>query len=309
MKHCAESIKEATRFGLGFPRPAIRWRPVALAKRLVHHLARIAQLPSGLQSAREHLLRVSLTTSLERDESCSSATCPICGSVVSAPGQIVRRPIGLFDIGPIVRYRCGDCDAVFGPMSVMAMASDRLIAEYKLLYSVYSEPDTTRYQLETFRALRPRQSEKILNYACGNWKKGIRDLLSEGFDVYGYEPCLPKQHPRIATSLAELSAGSFNCVFSHNYIEHVQSPIEQFVAWKRLLGAGGRMAHSTACFQYLFDESPFHVCYLLGRSMERLAERVGLQICERHTRGQGSRDEFMEIVVLAASGTESREAR
>jgi Methyltransferase domain len=276
-----------------FTNSVLRAAPFGLANRLK------AAMQGSVRGTREELLRVSLSTVLEKDDNRDDVQCPVCGSVVGPAAERIRREVGMFKVGPIIRVRCPECDAVFGPVSIISMRAERLQSEYELLYSVYAEPDTTRFQRTTFQALEPRKASRILNYACGTWKRGVNELLADGFDVYGYEPSLPKQHPRIATSLEELGKVKFDGIFSHNFVEHIQNPVAQFSEWKSMLCPGGRMAHSTACFEYLCDESPFHICYLLGNSLNRLCGRVGLKVTERRSLHRGEKGEYMEIALLA----------
>jgi len=203
----------------------------------------------------------------------------------------------MFGVGPLVRYRCANCDAVFGPLALLDLSEAGLIEEYKLLYRAYREGATTGIQASVLEQTEPRSGERILNFGCGTWKKGLARLLASGADVWGYEPSLPKQHDRIAQHLSELR-GPFDVVFSHNLIEHLQDPVAQFTAWRQMLSPNGRMAHATACYEWLYDESPFHLWFPLGRSVEVLASRTGFRVTGRRAFNRGDKANFYEVVLF-----------
>ena len=53
-----------------------------------------------------------------------------------------------------------------------------------------------------------------------------------------------------------------------------------------LLKPGALMAHSTACYDYLYPSSRFHTVFLLGKSPEVLAQRSGFEIVSRGRDGE-----------------------
>ena len=49
----------------------------------------------------------------------------------------------IFQGGRLLRYKCPACDVIFGPEKMFALDDEMLQLEYKLLYSIYSEGDST----------------------------------------------------------------------------------------------------------------------------------------------------------------------
>ena len=260
----------------------------------------LASMHSELRFAREQFVRLSLRQLLLSARDRPNHPCPVCATEVptNATTAVVTEE-GMFGVGPLTRYRCSNCDAVFGPVALLDLPESALIAEYKLLYRAYREGPTTEIQASVLAQTEPRPGERILNFGCGTWRQGLSRLLATGMDVWGYEPSLPKQHERIAGELAALQ-GPFDVIFSHNLIEHLQDPVAQFRAWRRMLRPQGRMAHSTACFEWLYDESPYHLWFPLGRSVEVLASRTGFRVTGRRAFNRGEKAKFYEVVFFEA---------
>jgi SAM-dependent methyltransferase len=74
-------------------------------------------------------------------------------------------------------------------------------------------------------------------------------------------------------------------IISNNVIEHFFDPVQQFREFHALLKPGALMAHSTACYDYLYPFSRFHTVFLLGKSPEVLAQRSGFEIVSRERDG------------------------
>lgn len=142
------------------------------------------------------------------------------------------------------------------------------------------------------------KTRNYVNYACGSWIDGITELRNENWNVYGFEPNLPKQHEYILTNIKELNNIEIDGIFTHNFIEHLQEPIDQFKEWNKLLKVGDLMSHSSACYKWKFDFSNFHVFYFLGKSLELLASSTGFTIVDIIEYKPDSNAEYTQIVIF-----------
>lgn len=209
------------------------------------------------------------------------AACPVCGS--SAEVGALRRLTAecYFGGGPIVRHECPECDTVFGSLRMLAMTPAELALEYKELYATYDEADSTASELASFRLLGLRPGGVYLNYGSGRWSRSIEILRTEGYEVWGYEPFVrsgERLPSYLLTEESALTGRRFDGILTHNILEHVQDPVgftRQLAGWLR---PEGRLVHATACFEYAYEISRFHLCFFPGRSAGRLAERAGLEL-------------------------------
>jgi 2-polyprenyl-3-methyl-5-hydroxy-6-metoxy-1,4-benzoquinol methylase len=69
---------------------------------------------------------------------------------------------------------------------------------------------------------------------------------------------------------------------SNNYLEHVQFPAAFFNECGGLIAPKGKMAHSTPCFDYVYEFSAFHLYFYCGESIRKLAERTGFRVLSEH---------------------------
>ncbi len=202
--------------------------------------------------------------------------CIICDHRDGRSGYKVLVAECQFGGGRLERYQCPRCDAVFGPMKYLDLAEEIVDLDYQILYSSYQESDSTHNEIRTFRALAPKPGGLFLNWGCGTWCRTIPTLRSEGFDVWGYEPSLPESRDFMVRTRGEISA-KFDGIFSNNVIEHFRDPIAQFNEFRGYLKPGGKLAHSSPCYEYCYDFTRFHTLFLLGRSPHILAERTGFE--------------------------------
>jgi SAM-dependent methyltransferase len=163
----------------------------------------------------------------------------------------------------------------------MLSATDSFMeSEYKRLYESYSEGDTTTYTIQTFFDMRPSASMEYLEYGCGKWSKTIPLLNKRGYKVRGYDMYVKPDHDLLVLNPLCMK---FDGIFSHNVIEHLRDPIATLQELSKLLNPGGKMAHSTACYDYACAESQFHLFFFTGRSVEELCKKTGLFLLERKT--------------------------
>lgn len=235
-----------------------------------------------LQEENRQVAIFSLQTSFEckeyEDIPSRELVCPICETKIKCTNDNIVVSRNFWDTGEIKRIKCTSCQLIYGPLSVINKDPKRLSEDYKILYSHYKEGETHIYQRMAFEALEGVKEKKYLNFACGAWKDGINELIKDGWDVYGYEPNLPFQHKHIKQKMTELDDMEFGGLFTHNFIEHIQDPVNMFATWNKMLKIGDKMVHSSACFKWKFDFSNFHIFFFLGESLNILAKRTGFKV-------------------------------
>lgn len=219
----------------------------------------------------------------DRFDSCE-IKCVICDGNINT--RIAEKKICscLFGGGRLIRYICPHCGAIIGPLKMLTLSEAELAEDYMQHYLVYQEGETTEDEINTFFKLNPQKGKKYLNYGCGGeWSKSIKNLREMGYEVYGYEPfAAPSSVDYIITEREKIEKLKFDGIFSNNLIEHLRNPIEELKFMKSLLNdSNALMAHSTACYEYLYPYTRFHVCFPVGKSAERMFERAGLQQIKR----------------------------
>lgn len=214
-----------------------------------------------------------------------SLRCIVCGHEGGRRDFATRISRCIFGGGRLERYECPTCDCVFGSQKFLDLGEDLIALEYRLLYSRYVEGDSTANEIRTFRSLRPEKDRPYVNWGSGAWNRTIAQLRGEGWNLWGYEPSAPANAPFVAGDKAQLPAPLAG-VMSNNVIEHFLDPVAQFQEFHKLLADGGRMVHSSPCFEYSYEFSRFHTLFLLGRSADVLAERTGFKLVERTKDGE-----------------------
>lgn len=212
-------------------------------------------------------------------------SCIICGHSAGRSDFAIRLSRCVFGGGKLERYECPNCECIFGSQKFLDLGEDLLGLEYRLLYSRYREGDTTANEIRTFRSLDPQEGSAYVNWGSGAWNRTVANMRSEGWNLWGYEPSAPMEAPFVAKAKTQLPANIAG-LMSNNVIEHFLDPVTQFREFHDLLLPAGRMAHSSACFEYRYEFSRFHTVFLLGKSPEILAERTGFKVIDRVREGE-----------------------
>jgi len=167
--------------------------------------------------------------------------------------------------GRLERLECPECGCVFGPLKYLRTPEALVSADYALLYSFYSEGDSTEEELRAFDLLKPTRDRLYLNWGSGAWSRSVEILRAQGYDVWGYEPNAQTDSPFVVRRREEVSA-RFDGIFSNNVIEHLFSPLDQFLDFRTLLKPDGRMVHASPCYEWSFAFTRFHVFFPLGEA-------------------------------------------
>lgn len=212
--------------------------------------------------------------------------CIVCDHTDKRSGFGVHTSQCIFGGGELERYACPRCECVFGAQKYLDLDESFVDLDYRLLYSRYSEGDSTANEVRTFRSLAPTPNGVYLDWGCGGaWSRTVAQLRGEGFDVRGYEPSADTASEFVVNKRSALSA-RFDAIFSNNVIEHFRDPVAQFREFHGLLQDGGRMAHSSPCYEYAYPFTRFHTLLLVGKSADVLAARTGFAVVDRVKDGE-----------------------
>jgi hypothetical protein len=152
----------------------------------------------------------------ELDKSIDSNNCPICNYNIIDIKKYFIYSDSMWGTNKIIRIKCPNCDTIFGSITVMNMDYEKLSYCYSLVYSFFVEGDTANAQLNLFYKLKPIKNKKYLNYACGDWK-GIEQIISADYDIYGYDPVISYNNTKILKNINQIPK-QLDGLFSNNYI-------------------------------------------------------------------------------------------
>lgn len=212
-------------------------------------------------------------------------SCIVCGHSNKRVGFEILTSQCIFDGGKLERYKCPTCECVFGAQKFLDQPDNMVDLDYRLLYSRYKEGDTANVEIWAFNSLGPERGKSYINWGCGAWNDTVARLRAEHWDVWGYEPSAGLASSLVVGTVDELPSPIAG-IFSNNVIEHFLDPVSQFKQFNSLLPIGGRMAHSSPCYEYRYDFTRFHTVFLTGKSPEVLAERTGFRVADRITDGE-----------------------
>lgn len=99
--------------------------------------------------------------------------------------------------------------------------------------------------------------------------------------MYGYDPYAPCNSEYIITDINVLKQSRFDGIFSHDVLEHLRYSIKEFTLFSEILNEGGQMAHSTACYKYVYEYDRFHLVFYTGNAVEKLCEKTGFVLEEK----------------------------
>lgn len=204
------------------------------------------------------------------------AQCPVCGRKFATAAAEKRESDGIWGGGHLVRYVCPQCGLTFGPLKMFGLTPQEFADDYRVHYSVYTEGDCTEQEKRVFSKFKPEKGRKYLDWGCGAWSRTIEDLRKDGYDVYGYEPFAKTDSPYIFHTLEEMKDFRFDGIFSHDLLEHVRDPIAFFRENVSVLADDGVMIHSTACYEYVYAYTRFHLYFYTGDSLAEICRRAGV---------------------------------
>ena len=224
--------------------------------------------------------------------------CRLCGYEANASSFTEHLSICRFGGGVLRRYECPVCEVIAGDEKIFALRAPELDREYREHYRFFSEADSTASEMRCFFSLNPKKDKRYLNWGAGTWSGAVEQLRSQGWDVWAYDPFVHGhgESPFSYQSWNDLQHQSFDGIFSHNVLEHLLDPVLDLRAMAALLRPGGRMAHATPCWEYLFEYTRFHVFFYRGRSREVLLEQAGLKALHWQADWEAQGAPFLNLV-------------
>lgn len=209
------------------------------------------------------------------------ALCPLCGHTCSQDQFKEMVSQCIFLGGRLLRHECPNCEVIFGPQKMFSLDEEMLDLDYRNLYRIYSEGDTTDSAIRTFHLLKPIKTGVYLDFGCGGeWSEAIQRLRQEGWDIYGFEPSASHSSEFVFSNWSEIETKKFDGILSHNVLEHLFDPVETTRKLGELLLPGGRIVHSTPCFNYKYEFTRFHLFFFTGKSPEIFAQKSGMHISD-----------------------------
>jgi len=184
--------------------------------------------------------------------------------------------------GKLVRHRCPKCGVIFGTQEMLNLTLEELGAKYKELFDGgYVGFDSTNIEVAVFNYLNPRKDGVYLNWGAGSKLRTSEILKNKGYTLYGFEPyeSSTKKDDLTITDFDALATMKFDGIMSNDFIEHVQSPVDALIDMKKYLkDSSCIMAHSTECWHYVYEISPFHLFFFEGHSIAVMADRADLLV-------------------------------
>ncbi|AYV86321.1 MAG: methyltransferase domain-containing protein [Solumvirus sp.] len=204
-------------------------------------------------------------------------TCIICDYKSSAQEFKEFKSEDLFGTGALIRNKCPKCDAIFGPQKFLALSDILFTKDYIELKSKHPDSDMTGMWSDLMALCDYDKTKRYLFYGVYD-PINITHFISMGYNVIGYNPHLTKNTSNLfITSPEELKLFRFDYILSINSLAYCRDPIKDLSLLEKILNPGGRMAHSTICFDYAVENSHYHLCFFLGKSVDIMAKRIDLK--------------------------------
>jgi SAM-dependent methyltransferase len=207
--------------------------------------------------------------------------CRICNNIIDE--ELSKKFISkcCFNQEEIIRFKCPNCDVIFGNQRMLNLNFEELKYEYDELYKTYKEGPSTELELELLKSLsnNPDKTKFYINWGCGGENKTLKIANEMGYNLKGYDITNIESN-LVINDLSKVDDGSVDGIFSNNYIEHMQNPIKDWEEMNRKLKLGGLMIHATPCWNYYVEYTRFHLFFLEGKSLQMLVEKTGFEIIE-----------------------------
>jgi SAM-dependent methyltransferase len=200
-----------------------------------------------------------------------SLKCYICDYEDDISKFQVIKANDIFNAGELIRYKCPQCEVIFGDLRFLNLSREEINNDYTDLYSYYKEGDTTPYILQPLRECGYLdKSKSILDYACGEWNNVIPILRNEGYDITGYDKFVGKYNT--------LPNKQFDIVYNNNYIEHLINPLEDLKEILDLVKSGGLAIFLSSCFEYCIEYTHYHTFFFGDKSLDIICKKLNLEL-------------------------------
>lgn len=213
-------------------------------------------------------------------------TCKICNTDLQLNECQKYVSKCIFTSKNLYRYKCPNCGVIFGNIDMINMPKATISIEHDNIYKQYNDGDSQESELRTLISLNPKKKKTYLDYGCGRNDDLINELNKEGFNVYGYDAFTNLKSNKITNNKEDLKNVKFDGIFSHNVLEHMQNPVEEFKFMNSLLKDDGKMAHATPCYLYLYEYTIFHLYFFVDNSIEYLTKNSGFSVVDKQIDGE-----------------------
>lgn len=237
--------------------------------------------------------RVEVTANLQ------GPPCKLCGQL---EGSLrIHIPAFTFVSGDFVappwqehdKYYCPSCQFLWSPW-----LDGKTLEEYGRQY-VSANYDPQRKPTDSRMLAAPHLIQRLLlwtrgtrflDYGIGYNTPYIYELRARGIDVWGCDISATVPYSRFIRYIPsnDLPEGTFDGIYSLDVAEHLADIITDYERMKDLLRPGGMILHSTLWLHHLWDGksafpqnpmlwNPWHVSICSSRTMQVIAERIGLE--------------------------------
>lgn len=185
----------------------------------------------------------------------------------------------------ITRFKCSNCQVIFGDITTIDLPFSILSEQYKKLYETYKEFDNSLFEIELFKSLNPNKTDKYINWGCGNgWNNTISTIRSDNYNLIGYDIAINNSlNKHLINDINKIEDNSISGIISNNYVEHMQNPIKEFSLMNLKMKKNSIMIHATPCWFYRVERTKFHLFFLEKESLNILCKKTGFEIVEDYT--------------------------
>ena len=215
-----------------------------------------------------------------------SFICKVCNTNIELDHCLQVNTTCRFTQKALNRYKCTNCGVIFGSLEMINMSKENLLIEHNNHYLTHEESASQEFEIKTFLSLNPNKNGIYLDWGFGRKSVVIDRLNNDGFNVYGFDLYSNIIGDKIITDIEKIKEIKFDGIFSNNLIEHLQNPIKELQFMNSILKPQAKMAHSTACYSYLYEYSLFHLYFYVDNSIEYLCKNTGFSIVEKIINGE-----------------------
>jgi hypothetical protein len=200
--------------------------------------------------------------------------CYICDYNNNIDTYKIFKANDIFNAGELIRYKCPECDTIFGDLRFLNFSNKDIKDDYEDVYSYYKEGDTTKYILEIVRKT-PFFKDKTLqylDYACGKWNKLVPQLKNEGYNILGYDKYVSDNE----YILNNIQGKQFDIILNCNFIEHLINPLSDLNEIIGHLNDNGTIIFITQCFEYTIEFTHYHTFFFSDKALNIISKKLNL---------------------------------
>lgn len=181
-----------------------------------------------------------------------------------------------FGAGKLIRYRCPNCEVIFGDLRFLNLPPEEIARDYADHYSYSSEGDTSITIIKMFEILELDKNLRYLDYACGEAMKALEILNNKGYtNIFGYDKYVTCNHKNF---LNNITNEKFDIIFANNFIEHVIDPFNDISVILEHLNQNGKLILLSPCwsFAYCYEWTHYHTFFFSEKSLDILCKKLNI---------------------------------